>query len=94
MEHINRQLGINLNKKGLKRIAEASYVCYLFKNIKGKILGKDIKAQAISFRNGILKIKTSDPITASEIRFKGDLIKDKINKKIGAEAVLRIDARF
>lgn len=93
MEHINRQLNINLNKKGFKKIAEASYVCYLFEENKGKVLGKDIKAQAISFKNGTLKIKAPDPVTASEVRFRGDLIKDKINKKIGEEVILRIDAR-
>jgi len=93
MEHIKRQLNISLNKKGLNKAAQASYVCYLFEQFKNDILGSGVSAKAISFRGGALKIKVPDSVSASEIRFKGELIKEKINQKIGSKVISRIETR-
>lgn len=93
MEHIKNQLNVSLNKKGLKKIAEASYICYLFENNKTKILGATIDCSAVSFKGGALKIKAPDSMSASEVRLRGDNIKKELNKIIGQKKVLKIDAR-
>ncbi len=93
MEHIKKQLDINLNKKGLRKITEASYVCYLFKDLKEKILGEEVDCEATSFKRGVLKIKAVNSVVASEIRFKALKIKDEINKKIGRKVIFKIDTQ-
>jgi len=93
MEHIKRQLNINLNKKGLAKIAQASYVCYIFEEIKDKLLGENIVCQATSFKGGVLKIKAPNSIVASEIRFKSQAIKEKIKEKIGKNIISKIDIK-
>lgn len=94
MEHIKKQLNINLNKKGLSKMAEAAYICYIFENLKKELLGENINAEALSFKNGTLKIKVRDSVSASEIRFKSEGIKSAINKKIGHNVILKIDTRI
>jgi len=93
MEHIKRQLNINLNKKGLNNVAQASYVCYIFEELKNDLLGNDIFAKAISFKGGVLKLKINNSVAASEVRLRSSLIKEKINQKIGQRAVLRIETK-
>jgi len=93
MEHINRQLNINLNKRGLKNIADSAYICFLFEKLKASILGKEIQAEAISFKNNILKIKADNSVAASEIRFRADQIKKAINDKVGKNIIAKIDIR-
>lgn len=90
MEHIKRQLNFNLNKKGLSKIAQASYVCYLFEQNREKLLGKDIPAKAVSFKDGLLKIKATDSSAASEIRFREREIKESLNKEVGGTVILKI----
>jgi len=93
MEHIKRQLNVNLNKKGLNSVAQASYICYLFEEFKKDILGEDIFAEATSFKNGVLRLKINSSAAASEVRFKSNLIREKINQRIDRKVVLRIDTK-
>lgn len=85
MEHINKQLKVNINKKGLNNIAESSYVCHLFEKNKENLI--NLPCKAISFSYGILKIKTENSAIATEIKMRTRGIIDGLNKKLGKETV-------
>ncbi len=89
MEHIKKQLNINVNKKGLVKIVEAARVCYLFENLKKDII-KKFDCRAISFKGGVLKIEAQNNPEASELRFLSQNIKKELNKKLKDEIVLKI----
>lgn len=50
------------------------------------LLGRD-NFEVVDFCSGKLKIKSSSPIWSCEIRLKREIIKDKINNKLGQQAV-------
>lgn len=92
MEHIKKQLDININKTGLRKIAESARVCYVFEEIKKDVL-KDINCEVISFKNGVLKIKAGSSAEASEIRLMSSRIKKALERKLKSDYVRRIDAK-
>ena len=89
MEHIRKQLDININKSGLAKIAQSARVCYIFNNIKDRLV-MNINCEAVSFKNGILKVKTKSDAEASEIRLVSQDIKKELNDKLKSNIVSKI----
>jgi len=62
-------------------------------NAVNKVLEKDFGQNLIkplSFRDGVLSLKTSNPIISQEIQSRSQEIIDSINKELGDRMVLRI----
>ena len=51
-------------------------------------------AQPSWLKNGRLRVKVSDPIWLQELEFVGETIIEKLNGKLGREAVKKIDFRL
>ncbi len=86
----------SLSRYGLDRQAQASFVCFIFKEAIKEKWGEEVSKniQPLSFKNGVLRIKVSDSIMASEIQLNQFEITNKINKKIGKDIVKRLQFRI
>jgi predicted nucleic acid-binding Zn ribbon protein len=51
-------------------------------------------AQPLWIRKGTLRVKVSDPIWLQELSLAGEMIKDKLNAKLGRRAVEKIEFRL
>jgi predicted nucleic acid-binding Zn ribbon protein len=51
-------------------------------------------AQPLWIRKGTLRVKVSDPIWLQELSLAGEVIKDKLNAKLGRRAVEKIEFRL
>ena len=51
-------------------------------------------AQPLWIKNGKLRVKVSDPIWLQELGFVEETIKEKLNKRLGRQAVERIEFRL
>ena len=51
-------------------------------------------AQPLWIRKGTLRVKVSDPIWLQELSLAGEIIKDKLNTKLGRKAVQKIEFRL
>ncbi|MCK4891172.1 MAG: DUF721 domain-containing protein [Candidatus Pacebacteria bacterium] len=89
---ISRDLKKSINKAGIKREMEAFQICKFWKKIIENIFTKEIaqKSQAIKYKNGTLTIAVLSSVLAQEFKFKENIIKEKINKKVRYKAVRKI----
>lgn len=51
-------------------------------------------AQPSWIKNGLLRVKVTDPIWLQELKFMAEAIKEKLNNKLGRKAVGKIDFRI
>jgi predicted nucleic acid-binding Zn ribbon protein len=51
-------------------------------------------AQPLWIRKGTLRVKVSDPIWLQELSLAGEMIRDKLNVKLGRKAVDKIEFRL
>lgn len=77
-----------ISQKKYYALYESSLICEKAKVVLCEIMGQEI--QIISFKNGVLKIKSRDNFFDNEIRSQRYNIIESVNKKIGREAVVRI----
>jgi hypothetical protein len=75
-------------KKNYYALYESSLICGKAKEVVEKIMGRN--ATIISFKNGVLKIKSVDNFYDNEIRSHRYNIIEDLNKKIGRPAIKRI----
>ncbi len=84
MKQLNEFLWSSLGKKGLRKEAEASYVCFVAAEWgKGRF-------GATSFSRGILKLSVGSSAAAQEVQMETEKLTDFVNSKIGKKIVKRV----
>jgi len=65
-------------------------------NVWDEVVGPQIakNAQPSWIKNRRLRINVSDPIWLQELKFEGETIKEKLNRKLGRKAVEKIEFRL
>ena len=85
-------LGKRMNQLGIGKQVTASQVCSAYNKAVVEIFGEDVAkdTEAISFKEGVLKVKTSSSVLSQEIQGKHKEIIEKIIKKTGQKKINRI----
>ena len=65
-------------------------------NVWDEVVGPQIarNAQPSWIKNGRLRVTVSDPIWLQELKFAGETITDKLNRRLGRKAVEKIEFRI
>ena len=84
MDKLGKILKIVVNKKGLKKAAEASQICYL-----ANCWGKGA-FEAVSFSGSALKLSVKNHSQAQEVQMREEDLLDYLEEVIGRRQVLRI----
>jgi len=81
-----------LNILGIQKQVTASQVCDAYNKAVVKIFGKDASefTEAISFKNGVLKVRVANSAWAQEVQGNVAALKEIIDKKIDKGCIKRI----
>lgn len=84
MEKIDKSLRKIIKQRGLDKSLEAARICYVANQIANN------RFEAVSFKDGILKIKTKNHLAASEIQLNQKNIISEINDALGEDLVKKL----
>ena len=88
MERINKLLNKSANKYSLSKVAESSRICFVAEELSNG------EYKPISFKNGILTLKTTNYIVAQSLQLNSEKLIKKINDKLNNRLVKRIKFRI
>lgn len=90
--HIKNILDRNIREAGIKQPVTAAIVCGEFNKVAVEIIGDKIKdkAKALYVKNRTLTVAVLSSVIGQELKLHEKEILEKVNKKIGENAVDRI----
>ena len=88
MEHLKKAIKIAINKAGIESALKQESAVFLWKEVVGRKVAKAAKAEKVD--RGTLIVKTDSSVWRQELQMQKEQLIEKINKKIGSEAIKEI----
>ena len=88
MEHLKIAIKIAINKAGIEKALKQESAVFLWKEVVGRKVAKAAKAEKVD--KGTLIVKTDSSVWRQELQMQKEQLIEKINKKIGSEAIKEI----
>ena len=88
MEHLKKAIKIAINKAGIENALKQESAVFLWKEVVGRKVAKAAKAEKVD--KGTLIVKTDSSVWRQELQMQKEQLIEKINKKIGSEAIREI----
>ena len=88
MEHLKKAIKIAINKAGIESALKQESAVFLWKEVVGRKVSKAAKAEKVD--KGTLIVKTDSSVWRQELQMQKEQLIEKINKKIGSEAIKEI----
>lgn len=85
-------LGALLNDSSLPFNPDDAHIWQIWTEAVGPAIARN--ASPLWIRKGRLRVKVSDPIWLQELSLAGEVIKEKLNDKLGRRAVEKIEFRL
>mgnify|MGYP001338407804 CR=1 FL=1 len=88
MEHLKKAIKTAINKAGIENALKQESAVFLWKEVVGRKVAKAAKAEKVD--RGTLIVKTDSAVWRQELQMQKEQLIEKINKKIGSEAIKEI----
>ena len=88
MEHLKKAIKTAINKAGIENALKQESAVFLWKEVVGRKVSKVAKAEKVD--KGTLIVKTDSSVWRQELQMQKEQLIEKINKKIGSEAIKEI----
>ena len=88
MEHLKKAIKTAINKAGIENALKQESAVFLWKEVVGRKVSKAAKAEKVD--RGTLIVKTDSAVWRQELQMQKEQLIEKINKKIGSEAIKEI----
>ena len=88
MEHLKKAIKTAINKAGIENALKQESAVFLWKEVVGRKVSKAAKAEKVD--KGTLIVKTDSAVWRQELQMQKEQLIEKINKKIGSEAIKEI----
>lgn len=88
MERLKKAIESAINKAGIEKALKQESAVFLWQEVVGRTVSKAAKAEKVD--RGILIVKTDSSVWRQELQMQKEQLIEKINKKIGSEAIKEI----
>jgi len=88
MEHLKKAIKTAINKAGIENALKQESAVFLWKEVVDRKVSKAAKAEKVD--KGTLIVKTDSAVWRQELQMQKEQLIEKINKKIGSEAIKEI----